>query len=233
MKNDTLINIGFIILAVVLGYFVYEWTHKPVIIEKKVVLTDFEIQKITQKARLGYIPEDSVKSLLKGLNWKPATKINPAIGVDWLNSIKWNPKDSTIYNYKDSVIVRYPIYESDSTFTVEKKDSIQNVSVNIQATLKQRFLPLQEMFASEFQIDTLSISYLKEIIDYNYDFALYGGARFKTIEQNLKANLFIGAEYKLINKKHYELIVQGEAEFNGINFNSFNNSVQLTNKLKF
>ena len=151
MNTNNLINIGVVILAVTLGYLVYEWTHKPEIVTQTVALTNFEKQKIIQQARLGWIPADSVRVLLNRI------KLNSAIKINWIDSLiikdSVNVKDSIVYTY-----VSYPVYEADSTFTAEKTDSVQNSSAKVVMTLKQRFLPLQEMFASEFQIDSLLIN---------------------------------------------------------------------------
>ena len=151
MNSNNLINIGVVILAVTLGYLFYRWTHKPEIIVQEIALTNFEKQKLIQDARKGWISPDSAKALTNG-------KIKPASLINWIDSVKWIPKDTTIFNYKDSVIASYPVYEADSTFTAEKTDSAQNASAKVVMTLRQRFLPLQEMFASEFQIDSLLIN---------------------------------------------------------------------------
>jgi len=146
--------IGFALLAMICGYFVYQFTHDPEVIEKKVSLTNFEKQQLIQHARLGWISKDSLNLLLKNIAGVPAKKIN------WIDSIKWNYKDSTITHLKDSTVkIQYPVYEADSSFEILKEDSIQNVSVNVKASLKQRFLPLQEAFASEFNIDSLIIKW--------------------------------------------------------------------------
>ena len=148
MNSNNLINIGVVILAVTLGYLFYQWTHKPEIIVQEIALTNFEKQRLIADARKGWISPDSAKALTNG-------KIKPASLINWIDSVKWISRDTTIFNYKDSVIASYPVYEADSTFTAEKTDSAQNASAKVVMTLKQKFLPLQEMFASEFQIDTL------------------------------------------------------------------------------
>ena len=150
MKSNNLINIGVVILAVTLGYLFYQWTHKPEIVVQRITLTNFEKQRLIADARKGWISPDSAKALTNG-------KIKPLVLINWKDSLRiidsTVTKDSTIYHYAE-----YPVYEADSTFTAEKTDSAQNASAKVVMTLRQRFLPLQEMFASEFQIDSLLIN---------------------------------------------------------------------------
>ncbi len=157
MKNSSLIIIGAILLMALGAAAALLFKKNPETVVKTISLTDFQAKQITQAARMNYISIDSVKKLLAitSQNLQAAKKIN------WIDSVKWNVKDSTVID--SSMMI--PIYEADSNLVFTKSDSLKKISVIIYENLKQRFLPLQEMFASKVSIDSVQFNYEPQFVE--------------------------------------------------------------------
>ena len=139
----------------------------------EVDLTESQRQQIVQKARLGYITLDSAKTLIVSesrINWIPVPVLYDSLVIrDSLNII-----DSVVY---------IPVYTARDT-VIEFRDTSETAIVSLAIMMKQRFFPLQERFASELRLMSLTIEVPEEpeIISggwfdnfFEHRFIIYGG----------------------------------------------------------
>ena len=132
-------------------------------------LAESEKQQIIQDAQLRMITLDSAKAL-----------ITSESKIDWILNIK----DSIILrdslNIRDSV--RYiPVYTARDT-TIEFNDTSEVATVSLTIMLRQRFFPLQERFASELKLMSLTVELPKQKESggwfgnfFEHRFIIYGG----------------------------------------------------------
>ena len=138
------------IVAIVLSFgagFLTCWLVKNCskdIIE--VDLTESQKQQIIQDARLGWITLDSAKALIVSeskIKWIPTPKYYDSLRI----------KDSL--NIKDSINY-IPVYVARDT-TIHFNEVTDDYEVSLAVRLKQRFFPLQERFASDLKLMSLSV----------------------------------------------------------------------------
>ncbi len=132
-------------------------------------LTESEKQQIVQDAHLGMITLDSAKSLI----------VNES-KIGWILNIKDSVEIRDSLNIINSV--RYiPVYTARDT-TIEFNDTTEVAVVSLAIMLRQRFFPLQERFASELQLMSLTVK-LPEVKEsggwfgnfFEHRFIIYGG----------------------------------------------------------
>lgn len=156
-------------------------------------LNDFQKQQIIQTARIGWITLDSAKTMIEAKS-----------------RIKW------ITNYKDSLIIRDSINVRDSIVFIpvyEASDTIINFNeekgkykVSLAIKLKQRFFPLQEKFASDLQLMSLTIDAPKPEIKirnwfsnfFEHRFIIYIGGGLNYFNRQIQPGIQIGAGIRIL-----------------------------------
>ncbi len=162
-------------------------------------LKESEKQQIVQDARLGWITLDSAKALViseSKIKWIPTPKYYDSLRVkDSLNII-----DSVVY---------IPVYTAADT-TIQFDDTTETATVSLAIRLKQRFFPLQERFASELKLMSLTVKVpeVKKRESGKYMIGLGMGARFDN------AYFFGDFTYKLVNTEYFEIPVALRMEYN-------------------
>lgn len=193
--------------------------------DQHIVVADFDTAKVVQNARLHWLPKRYVDSLL-ALYGKPSgtyTKIR------WLDSLCI--KDSLNYV---KIPLQYPVYEADTIFSVSKNDAKGN-SVSVKTAIKQRFLPMQEMFASDIVIkeasftagpaDTIKLPqiYKKTII------GILAGIKNK-FDKDFYS--YVGVEFYPFDFRFFQFYVGGEGDYN-YNTKLWEGETKIGIKLRF
>ena len=150
--------------------------------------------RITQQARIGYITLDSAKALIVSES-----------------KIKWILRDSVIIRDSLSItdsIVYIPIYEAnDSIITL-----LDSLGYIVKVGLKQRFLPIQERFASDVWLSQLEVPSLEESpAERIYERIRVGlgvGTRFD------EHCLYAGISYYIVNSSWFDIKTSLRGEYN-------------------
>lgn len=212
LSNMKTIIIGLVALLVFfigsLVYVGYTYYHKGYDTrkgeEKQITVSGFDTAQVVQTARLNWYPKSAIDSILK----KHPAEI---ARIKWIDSLRI--KDSLHIVNK---IYSYPVYEADTMFTLAKTDAKGN-NVRVRAVVKQRFLPLQEVFASKFTLnsviftaappDTIKVSpkYPKDHV------GITAGIKNK-FDKDLHG--FVGMEYYPLSFHYFQFFVGGEGDYN-------------------
>jgi len=194
-----------VLAALLLGsYFFYKYAYKKGYEERRdqeqvVTITDFDTASVIQQARLNWLPKSIVDSLLKG---KSIVKIR------WED--KLNIRDSV--NIIDS-LVKYPIYESDTNFTLRTVDEFAG-EVSVDVSLYQKFLLYQEMFASNLVINSIKIQKdsgtITEVEYLPYRFSVMGGIKNRFDKEVI---IYTGLEYNILDYRYFQMYLSGEGNY--------------------
>ena len=187
------------IIAVVLSFgvgFLACWFVKNCakdIIE--IYLTGSEKQQIIQDARLGWITLDSAKALIISES-----------------KIEWIPRDSIVFDYRDSIIydirdsiVYIPVYVARDTI-INFYDTSKTAIVSLAIRLKQRFFPLQERFASDLKLMSLTVELPEQKVVtggwfsnfFEHRFIIYGGVGINYGNGKFDTGFQIGAGIRIL-----------------------------------
>lgn len=169
------------------------WFAKPPPETTTIDLTESQRQQIIQDARIGWITLDSAKAM-----------------INMKSRIRW------IINYRDSVVIRdsinikdsvvfIPVYEANDT-TIYFNRTTPKAKVSLAMKLKQRFFPLQEKFASDLQLMSLTIDMPEPEIKtgnwftnfFEHRFIIYIGGGLNYFNRQVQPGIQIGAGIRLL-----------------------------------
>ena len=176
-------------VGIIIGKFV--WTDQTETIT--VDLTESEKHQIIQDARLGWITLDSANALI-------ITE----------SKIKWitNYRDSLIFkdslNIRDSVIY-IPVYVARDTI-INFYDTSKTAIVSLAIRLKQRFFPLQERFASDLKLMSLTVELPEQKVVtggwfsnfFEHRFIIYIGGGLNYFDKQVRPGIQIGAGIRIL-----------------------------------
>jgi len=154
-------------------------------------LTESQKQQIVQDARLGRITLDSAKALIVSES-----------KIKWITDYKDSLVIKDSLNIRDSIIY-IPVYTARDT-TIEFNDTSEVAIVSLAIKLKQRFFPLQERFASELKLMSLTVE-IPEAKEpggwfsnfFEHRFIIYVGGGLNYYDKQVQLGIQLGAGIRI------------------------------------